>query len=82
MPWYADIVNYLAYGIMPPEFNYQLKRKLRTFARFYILDEPLLFRKWANQIIMRCVPEAKHAKIVDKCHASPYGGHFERDQIA
>ena len=22
-PWYADIVNYLAYGIMPCEFNYQ-----------------------------------------------------------
>ena len=22
-PWYADIVNYLAYGIMPYEFNNQ-----------------------------------------------------------
>ena len=22
IPWYADIVNYLACGIMPPEFNY------------------------------------------------------------
>ena len=22
-PWYADIVNFLACGIMPPEFNYQ-----------------------------------------------------------
>ena len=22
VPWYADIVNYLACGIMPPEFNY------------------------------------------------------------
>ena len=21
--WYADIVNYLAYGVMPPEFSYQ-----------------------------------------------------------
>ena len=21
-PWYADIVNYLAYGVVPPEFNY------------------------------------------------------------
>ena len=21
-PWYADIVNYLACGIMPPEFSY------------------------------------------------------------
>ena len=22
-PWYADIVNFMAYGIMPPKFNYQ-----------------------------------------------------------
>ena len=22
LPWYADIVNYLACGIMPPDFNY------------------------------------------------------------
>ena len=23
IPWYVDIVNYLACGIMPPEFSYQ-----------------------------------------------------------
>ena len=23
LPWYADIVKFLAYGVMPPEFNYQ-----------------------------------------------------------
>ena len=45
VPWYADIVNYLAYGIMQPEFSYQQKRKLRTDARFYIWDYPLLFRR-------------------------------------
>ena len=32
--WDVDIVNYLACGIMPPELNYQQKRKLRTYARF------------------------------------------------
>ena len=36
LPWYVDIVNYLAYGIMPPGFSYQHKRKLRTDARLYI----------------------------------------------
>ena len=23
VPWYANLVNYLACGIMPPEFSYQ-----------------------------------------------------------
>ena len=36
VPWYADIVNYLACVIMPIEFSYQQKRKLRTDARVYI----------------------------------------------
>ena len=34
--WYADIVNYLACGIMPQELTYQHKRKLRTYVGFYI----------------------------------------------
>ena len=44
-PWYAGIVNFLPCGIMPPEFSYQQKRKLRTDARLYIWDDPFLFRR-------------------------------------
>ena len=36
LPWYADIVNFLACGVMPPEFSYQQRKKLRTDSRFYI----------------------------------------------
>ena len=36
IPWYADIVNYLACGVVPQEFSYQHKRKLRTDSRYYI----------------------------------------------
>ena len=35
-PWYADIVNFLSCGIMPPEFSYQQRKKLRTDNRYYI----------------------------------------------
>ena len=27
-------------------------------------------------IIRRCVPETEQGGIMEKCHASPYGGHF------
>ena len=42
---YADIVNFLAYGIMPPKFSYQQRNKLRTDSRYYIWDDPLLFKR-------------------------------------
>ena len=31
-------------------------------------------------IIRRCVPEIELGGIVEKCHASPYGGHFVEDR--
>ena len=79
-PWYANIVNFLACGLMPPEFSYQQKRKLRNDAMFYIWDDPLLFRREADQVIRRCVPKIEQARIVDKCNSLPYGRHFIGDK--
>ena len=56
LPWYADIVNFLACGVMPPEFSYQQRRKLRIDNRFYIWDDPLLFKRGSDMIIRICVP--------------------------
>ena len=33
-PWYADIVNFLECGIIPLEFSYQQRKKLRTDSRY------------------------------------------------
>ena len=81
-PWYADIVNYLACGIMPPEFSYQQRKRLRSDSRYYIWDDPLLFKRGADLIIRRCVPEGEQSKILKECHSSPYGGHFAGDKTA
>ena len=82
LPWYADIVNYLACGVIPSEFTSQQKRKLRTDSRFYIWDDPLLFKRGADMILRRCVSENEQGKILDECHASPYGGHFSGETTA
>ena len=36
LPWFANMVNYLAYGVMPSDFNFQHKKKLRHEARYFI----------------------------------------------
>ena len=82
IPWYADIVNYLACGVVPSEFSYQEKRKLRTDIRYYIWDDPLFFKRGVDMIIRRCVPENEQGKILNECHASPYGGHFSGERTA
>ena len=82
IPWYADIVNYLACGVVPQEFSYQQKRKLRIDSRYYIWDDPLLFKRGADMIISRGVPESEQCKILNECHASPYGGHFSGERTA
>ena len=33
-------------------------------------------------IIKRCIPKSKQGKILQECHASPYGGHFAGDKTA
>ena len=80
LPWYADILNFLACGVMPPEFSYQQRKKLRTESKFYIWDDPLLFKRGADMIIRRCVPESEQGKILEECHASFYEGHFVGDK--
>ena len=65
-PWYADIVNFLAIGVMPLEFSYQQRKKLRTDSRLYIWDDLLLFKRGANMIIKRYVPESEQGKILQE----------------
>ena len=52
-----------------------MPRYIYIYIYIYIWDDPL-FRKGADQIIRICVLEDEKVGIIDKCHASPYGGHF------
>ena len=74
LPWYADIVNYLACGVVPPKFSNQPKRKLKTDSKYYIWDDPLLFKRGADMIIRRCVPESEQCITI--------WGHFFGEKTA
>jgi len=75
-PWYVDLVNYLASNVLPPDLDRQRKKKFLSDVKFYLWEDPLLFRVCADNIIRRCIPEEEMESIMYNCHASEYGGHF------
>ena len=50
--------------------------------RSYLWDDSLLFKKGADQVIRRCVPNEEIPNILHHCHSSAYGGHFGAQRIA
>ncbi|KAJ9556024.1 hypothetical protein OSB04_010638 [Centaurea solstitialis] len=82
VPWFADIVNYLACGIIPKELNKHARRKLIFDSKKYLWDDPFLFKICADQMIRRCVPKEETTQIIQHCHSGPCGGHFSGSRTA
>ncbi|KAL8145948.1 hypothetical protein AgCh_003903 [Apium graveolens] len=55
-PWFAEIVNYLVSNVMPPDLTSAQRKKFLHEVKWYMYDEPFLFRQGADQIIRRCIP--------------------------
>ena len=82
VPWFADYVNYLVAKVIPPEFNYQQKRRFFAQLKHYYWEEPILYRHCADQVIRRCVPEDEMHSILNHCHTLSCGGHFGGQRTA
>jgi hypothetical protein len=72
-PRYANIVNFLVAGYVPPGEN---KRRLIYESRLHIWDPPYLFKVCSDNLLRRCVPVEEGIQIIERCHSSPYGGHY------
>jgi hypothetical protein len=75
-PWYADIVNYLVTKTFPGELTRFEKDKIKKDSRFYVWDEPYLWKHCPDQVIRRCVPQQEFQSVLQFCHSSSCGGHF------
>jgi hypothetical protein len=60
-PWYANIVNFMIAGYVPPGEN---KRKLIYENRIHIWDEPYLFRVYFDGLLRRCILVEEGIKII------------------
>ena len=43
-PWYANFVNYLVSRIVPHRFDYQERKRFFHDSKYYLWDEPYLYR--------------------------------------
>ncbi|KAM1157115.1 hypothetical protein ACFX2B_027529 [Malus domestica] len=75
-PWYADLVNYLVTKQGPSTLDKYKRDKLRNDARFYVCNDPYLWKYCPDQIIRKCVHNSEFNSILAFYHSYACGGHF------
>jgi len=75
-PWFANILNYLVSSVVPENFSKSQANKLKSDAKYYMWDDPYLWRFSSDQVIRRCVTEQEIPHILNCCHNYAIGGHF------
>jgi hypothetical protein len=71
-PLYVNIVNFMVASFIPPGED----KKLVYESSLHIWDLSYLFRIYADGLLRRCVPTEEGIQIIERCHSSPYGGHY------
>ncbi|XP_071939803.1 uncharacterized protein [Coffea arabica] len=52
-PWYADLANYLVTRTLPNDLSRAQKEKIKSDVKYYVWDEPYLWKYCSDQIIRR-----------------------------
>ena len=64
--------------------NSLISKKRNSFSdlKNYFWEDPFLFRICADQMICRCIFQAKGWKSLKHCHFGPTGGHYQANETA
>jgi len=80
-PWYDDLVNFKVCGMLPLALSYQQRKKFLSDAKYYVWEEPFLYKLYGDEIYRRHLPENEVRGVLHHCHASTYGGHFRPNKM-
>ncbi|XP_052732212.1 uncharacterized protein LOC128196172, partial [Vigna angularis] len=75
-PWYAELVNYLAAVVLPIHASRHYIDKLKSDAKYYVWDDPYLWRFCSDKIIRKCVPDTEINGSCEVCQKA--GGNITR----
>ncbi|RDY08540.1 Retrovirus-related Pol polyprotein from transposon 17.6, partial [Mucuna pruriens] len=66
----------------PLEASQLYKEKIKSDAKYYIWDDPYLWKRGRNQVICRCIPDSEINSVLHFFHATVEGGHHGSTQTA
>ena len=76
------MVNYLITNQFLTRWSKVKKDKLKSDAKYYIWDDPYIWKHCTDQVMRRCVSESEFTSILTFCHSYICGGHFGPKRIA
>ncbi|KAH9769622.1 hypothetical protein KPL71_012085 [Citrus sinensis] len=68
--------DHAAIRTVPEEITRAQKAKIKSDAKYYVWDEPYLWKHCSDQVIRRCIPETEFIFILTFCNTLACGGHF------
>ncbi|XP_076958511.1 uncharacterized protein LOC143634260 [Bidens hawaiensis] len=75
LPFIDQIIENLSDTVL----EFWLKKKKQHFlsqVKYYVWEDPDLFRVGADQVMRKCIPEEEVKSVLYHAHSSPCGGHF------
>ena len=76
------MVNFLVREEFPPNYTKAQKDKIKSEAKFYVWDDPYLWKHCVDKVIRRCLPDNEVQSVLNFCHSHACGGHFGPNKTA
>ncbi|WP_208972767.1 hypothetical protein, partial [Escherichia coli] len=73
---YDQMMQFLTDGILPLTMTADQKKKFALRSRPFLIIAGALYRRGADQIIRRCVPDEEQKVVLQEAHFGISGGHF------